>query len=76
MFVVKLISRNFRLINGTRSLLSDQNRLLTNCSSILFKNYSPESSPVKIVPKKKRRISSSSEEEEKKETATSSDVVK
>lgn len=70
MFVYKLITRNFHFLNASRYLISAQSRSVNNSSLLLSKNYSPETSPVKIVAKKKRRISSSSEEEAKNEKST------
>jgi hypothetical protein len=75
MFVVQSIYRNSLRINSRRLFKTLDLRLLSNCQ-LLFKNISPDISPIKIASKKKRRISSSSEEEQQKaevnKSATSS----
>lgn len=64
MFVLKVLSRNFRVLNVSRDFLLNQNARLHKSFSPLSKICSPESSPVKVTTlKKKRRISSSSEDD-------------
>lgn len=60
---MRVLSRNFKFINASRSILSANCPVLCRDVLMLSKYYSPDSSPVKKVVKKKRRISSSSEED-------------
>lgn len=51
-------------VNLARCTNIVEKRLLYNSLPLFSKNFSPESSPIKVVAKKKRKISSSSEENE------------
>lgn len=74
MFVVKCVARNIRLINATRNFIIAKSRSVNSSASLLFKSFSPEMSPEKVVVKKKRRISSSSEEEKQALTKESTSL--
>lgn len=73
MFALKRII-NYSVIISRNSIVVNQfqKRLLYNSLPLFSKQFSPDSSPIKIVSKKKRKISSSSEEDEviKKEPAS------
>jgi hypothetical protein len=74
MFVVKYFLKSPQIFNNSVAI---QSRLLnssSNLNGILFKKFSPDSSPVKNISKKKRKISSSSEEEVEKPAPKKKDV--
>lgn len=68
MFALKNLV-NCSVNSARKAIIVDQlkRRLLYNSFPLFSKNFSPESSPVKVVVKKKRKIVSSSSEDDVKE---------
>lgn len=65
MFVIrKIINYSVNISRNSIVFSQFQKRLLYNSLPLFSKQYSPDSSPIKIVSKKKRKISSSSEEDD------------
>ena len=60
----RIINYSVNISRKTIVVSQFQKRLVYNSLPLFSKQYSPDSSPIKIVSKKKRKISSSSEENE------------